>query len=227
MKHAVAYIRLSKDGRNLGLDAQLEAITRFCEAEGFNIVEIFQEIETGKGADALDRRPQLKAALDTARLYGAPVVVAKLDRLSRDVAFISSLMAQKVPFIVAALGLDVDPFMLAHLCGLRREGAQRHLRAHQGRPGGAQGAGREAWPPEGCPRFATEAGRAKAKAVVQAKANAHAGRLSGLLDKLAAEGIVSANAVAKALNERQVKTARGGKWTAKTVINLKERLASP
>src|SRR4051812_48387307 len=112
MKHAVAYIRLSKDGRNLGLSAQLDAITRFCEAEGLNVVQIFQEIETGKGADALDRRPQLKAALDMARLYGAPVVVAKLDRLSRDVAFISALMSQKVPFVVAALGADVDPFLL-------------------------------------------------------------------------------------------------------------------
>ncbi len=80
MKHAIAYIRLSKDGRsNLGLDAQLEAITGFCEVEGFNLVDIFEEIETGKGADALERRPQLKAALDAARLYGAPVIVAKLD----------------------------------------------------------------------------------------------------------------------------------------------------
>src|SRR5207342_2717034 len=69
-------------------------------------------IETGKGADALERRPQLKAAIETARLYGAPVVVAKLDRLSRDVHFISGLMSQKVPFVVAALGTDVDPFML-------------------------------------------------------------------------------------------------------------------
>ena len=60
--------------------------------------------------------------------------------------------------------------------------------------------------------------------MIQAKADAHAGRLSGVLDKLAAEGIVSANAVAKALNERQVKTARGGRWTAKTVLNLKARL---
>jgi DNA invertase Pin-like site-specific DNA recombinase len=67
---------------------------------------------TGKGFDALDRRPQLAAALDVAKKLKAPVVVAKLDRLSRDVAFIASLMAQKVPFIVAELWPDVDPFML-------------------------------------------------------------------------------------------------------------------
>ena len=64
----------------------------------------YTEVETGKGADALDRRPQLTAALEAARKAKCPVVVAKLDRLSRDVAFISGLMAQRVPFIVAELG---------------------------------------------------------------------------------------------------------------------------
>ena len=70
------------------------------------------EAESGKGSDALVRRPQLKAALNAARQAPCPVVVAKLDRLSRDVAFISSLMAQRVPFLVAEPGADADPFML-------------------------------------------------------------------------------------------------------------------
>ena len=65
-----------------------------------------------KGADALDRRPQLKAALAAARKLKCHVAVAKLDRLSRDVHFISGLMAHKVPFLVAELGPDVDPFVL-------------------------------------------------------------------------------------------------------------------
>ena len=69
------------------------------------------EVETGKRADALDRRPQLAAALDQAKALRCPVVVSKLDRLSRDVAFISSLMARKIDF-VAELGPEVDPFML-------------------------------------------------------------------------------------------------------------------
>jgi DNA invertase Pin-like site-specific DNA recombinase len=66
----------------------------------------------GKGADALDRRPQLAAALKAAKSHKAAVVVSKLDRLSRDVHFISGLMAHKVPFIVTELGSDVDPFVL-------------------------------------------------------------------------------------------------------------------
>ena len=69
-------------------------------------------METGKGSDALDRRPQLKAALAVARKLRCHVAAAKLDRLSRDVHFISGLMAHKMPFLVAELGPDVDPFVL-------------------------------------------------------------------------------------------------------------------
>ena len=101
---AVAYIRVStaQQGRSgLGIEAQRDAIQRFAAAEGFELIEEFIEIETGKGADALDRRPQLAASLSAARRIVCPVIVAKLDRLSRDVAFIAGLMAQRVLFIVA------------------------------------------------------------------------------------------------------------------------------
>ena len=71
----------------------------------------YVEVETGKGSDALDRRPELAAALAEARKLKCPIIVAKLDRLSRDVHFISGLMAHKAPFLVAELGPDVDPFV--------------------------------------------------------------------------------------------------------------------
>src|SRR5206468_341947 len=103
---------------------QLTTLTLLAESEGLTIVAEFVEIETGKGADALDRRPQLAAALAAARSAKCPVVVAKLDRLSRDVAFISGLMAQRVPFIVAELGADADPFML-HLYAALAEKERR------------------------------------------------------------------------------------------------------
>jgi DNA invertase Pin-like site-specific DNA recombinase len=74
--------------------------------------------------DALDRRPQLAAALARARAGKCSVVVSKLDRLSRDVAFVSDLMAQRVPFIVAELGRDADPFML-HLYSALAEKERR------------------------------------------------------------------------------------------------------
>src|SRR5208337_3229286 len=111
-KPLVAYYRVStrEQGRSgLGIDAQHAAVAPFAAAEGFEIVAEFIEIETGKGADAIERRPQLAAA----RRHGkAPVVVAKLDRLSRDVAFVARLMVEKVPFISVELGADADPFML-------------------------------------------------------------------------------------------------------------------
>src|SRR3954465_5172738 len=114
-KPAIAYIRVStaRQGRSgLGLEAQQAAVQRFCETEGFEVVAERIEVETGKGADALERRPELAAALAEAKRRKCPVLVAKLDRLSRDVAFIAGLMAQRVPFLVAELGPDADPFML-------------------------------------------------------------------------------------------------------------------
>jgi len=114
-KALVSYIRVSTatQGRSgLGIEAQRAAIARFAQAEGLTIVAEHVEIETGKGSDALDRRPKLREALAEARKAKASIVVAKLDRLSRDVHFISGLMSQRVPFIVAELGAEADPFML-------------------------------------------------------------------------------------------------------------------
>ena len=74
--------------------------------------QVYEEIETGSGSDALDRRPKLAAALKAARKAKAPVLAAKLDRLRRDVHFISGLMGQRVEFVVCDLGRQSDPFML-------------------------------------------------------------------------------------------------------------------
>ena len=104
MESAVAYLRVSTQRQQrsgLGIEAQRAAIARFAEAEGLTIIGEYVEAESGKGADALDLRPQLPTALAAARKAKCSVLVAKLDRLSRDVAFVSGLMAQRVPFIVA------------------------------------------------------------------------------------------------------------------------------
>lgn len=98
-------------GRSLG-SAQREALERFARAEGYELHTVFEEVETGKGSDALDRRPQLRKGLAEAKRRRCAVIVAKLDRLSRDVHFISGLTAHRVPFVVAELGPDVDPFIL-------------------------------------------------------------------------------------------------------------------
>src|SRR3954451_25217900 len=115
MDRAVAYYRVStrqQQRSGLGIEAQRATVTRFAEAEDIRIIAEYVEAETGKGADALDRRPQLAAALGAAKAAKCCVLVSKLDRLSLDVAFVAGLMAQRVPFIVADLGRDADPFML-------------------------------------------------------------------------------------------------------------------
>jgi len=113
MRPAIAYIRVStvKQGRSgLGLEAQQEALQRFAEAEGYSFLETFKDVESGKRCD--DHCPALAAALERARRDKAPIIVAKLDRLSRDVHYISGLMKHRVPFIVTELGADTDPFLL-------------------------------------------------------------------------------------------------------------------
>jgi DNA invertase Pin-like site-specific DNA recombinase len=100
-----------------------EGPLRLTAAEGFHMATEFVEVETGKGADALDRRPQLAAALAAGRARKCPVIVAKLDRLSRDVAFISGLMAQRVPFIVAELApMPIPSCCASTLLWRRRSG---------------------------------------------------------------------------------------------------------
>lgn len=102
MLSIISYIRVSdkKQGRSgLGLKAQQQAIDRFTQFEGLKVVKKFDEVETAKGGDALERRPQLRAALSAAKKLGCYVVVSKLCRLSRNVHFISGLMEKEVPFV--------------------------------------------------------------------------------------------------------------------------------
>src|SRR5215204_981850 len=213
MRPAIAYIRVStkRQGRSgLGIEAQREAVSRFVEAEGFKIVSEFTEIETGKGADAMELRPQLAAAMENARRINAPVIVAKLDRLSRDVHFISGLMKHRVRFIVTELGSEADPFML-HLYAALAE-KERALISERTKAAlaAAKARGQRLGNPSGAAHLRGY-GNAHAVKAVKAGAEARAGRLHMLIQELRLEGITSANALAKALNDRNVAAARGGK----------------
>lgn len=212
VKAAIAYARVStaRQGRSgLGLEAQQTALARFAEAEGFELIQTFVEVETGKGADALDRRPQLSAAIKMARQHEAPIIVAKLDRLSRDVHFISGMMTYKTPFIVAELGIDADPFMLHLYAALaekeRRLISQRTRDALAARK--AQG---------------VKLGGLNAKGIQnRAQAQARAEALRPILTELAG---LSARSIAAELNARQVPTPNGRPWHAVTVIRVQRRL---
>lgn len=94
----VSYLRVStarQGSSGLGLEAQREAVSQYLNGGHWELLEEFVEVETGKGSNALDRRPQLKAALEYARKHKATLLIAKLDRLARNVAFISQLMEVK------------------------------------------------------------------------------------------------------------------------------------
>ena len=221
MQQVVTYIRVSTaaQGRSgLGIEAQRAALARFIDAEGCEALGEFVEVETGKGADALDRRPQLAAALAMAKKARASVVVAKLDRLSRDVAFISDLMARRVPFIVAELGADADPFML-HLYAALAE-KERHLIADRTRV--ALAARKAQGVKLGNPTNLAEAG-AKGAAAQRAEADAFAANVMPVVRQIQASGATTTRAIAEALNARGVRTARGGAWYSSTVRNLLTR----
>jgi len=134
-KPLVGYVRVSTatQGRSgLGIEAQRQALERFAHSEGYELARVFVEIETGKGSDALERRPQLSNALAEARRKRCSVAVAKLDRLSRDVHFISGLMAHRVPVLGRRAWLgrrSVHPAPLRRAC---REGAGNDQRTHEG-----------------------------------------------------------------------------------------------
>lgn len=112
---AVAYCRVSttEQGKSgLGLEAQQAAIRAFCATEGIELAQTYVEVQSGKLSDTVNDRPELGRAMAMAKALGGPVIVSKLDRLSRDVHFISGLMVHKIEFIVVELGRQVEPFVL-------------------------------------------------------------------------------------------------------------------
>lgn len=221
-KTIITYLRVStsQQGKSgLGVEAQRSALARFAEAEGYDVAGEFVEVETGKGADALDRRPQLAAALSAARKNKCAVVVAKLDRLSRDVHFISGLMAHRVPFIVAELGADADPFML-HLYAALAE-KERSLISQ--RTTAALSAAKARGVTLGNPNI--EQARARAIESNVAEADRHAAKVLPTIQRLQATGATSLRQIAAALNDLGITTARGREWQAMTVKNLLDRAA--
>lgn len=223
MQAAVGYIRVSTKGQGrsgLGMAAQREAIERFSAAEGIEVAIWMTEVETATGENALEQRPVLRQALATARRMKAPVIVAKLDRLSRNVHFISGLMAQRVPFIVTELGADVDPFMLhIHAAVAEKERAMISARTKA-----ALQAKKAAGASLGNPTNLAEAGRNGA-AQTKAEADVFAANVRPIIGEIKAAGVQKLRDIAEALNARGVRTSRGGPWHAETVRRLMNRAA--
>ncbi len=225
---AVAYYRVSTkaQGRSgLGLEAQREAVERFARDQGYTLISAFTEIETGKGSDAMETRPQLAAAVRDAKLRNCPVLVAKLDRLSRDVHFVSGLMRTHVPFVVTELGPDADPFMLHIYAALAEKEAKVISERTKNALAAAKARGTKLGNPNGAAHL-KGLGNGSAVEALKAGAQERAEGLAGIITSIKAEGITSANGIASALNTRHIATPRGGQWTARSVLNVLSRLAA-
>lgn len=210
----VAYYRVSttKQGQSgLGLEAQKEAVHSFLAGKGWPPVAEFVEVESGRKSD----RPQLAQALAACRLHKATLIIAKLDRLARNAAFLLNLRDAGVDFVACdmpdANRLTVGIMALvaedeAERISARTKAALAAAKARGVRMGGFRG------------YVPTEEDRARA---VQAKrAKAQRPDLIPILEDIKAGGITSLSGIAKALNERGIPTAKGGQWQAVQVQRL-------
>lgn len=218
----MAYLRVSTDrqGRSgLGLEAQREAVRRHVEArQGTIIAPEYIEVESGKRND----RPELTKALKQCRLTGATLIVAKLDRLSRNAAFLMTLRDSGADFVAADL-----PDANTMTVGIMALVAQHEREAISARTKAALAAAKKRGVKLGGLTSGSKVGNYQASGVVAAvaRADAKAAELRETLDELSREGL-SLNAIANRLNERGVLTSRGvsGGWTAKAVQRMRSRL---
>lgn len=221
---AVAYYRVSTaaQGRSgLGLEAQQHAVESLCASRGWDIVAPpFTEVESGKRAD----RPELAKALHRAKVTGATLVVAKLDRLSRNVAFLAALQESGVKFIAADMpeANELTVHIMAAVAQAERKAISRRtteaLQAAKtrgqrlGNPNGAEAL-----------RRAQRGNSASLEAIKSAAAD-RAEQLRPVIDDMRARGVASLGGLAAELNNGGMVTARGGKWHASSVRNLLARL---
>jgi len=218
---AIIYTRVStaEQGKSgLGLESQFNVVTEFCKAENIEVIARYEEVETGKGQDALDKRPQLANALLHAKKEGAYLVVAKLDRLGRNVAFISSLMESKVPFIVSQLGKDADSFML-HLYAALSE-KERELISSRTK------AALKVLKDKGVQlgnQTNLDDARLLGHATNRKNAANFADNVLPMIKQLNDDG-ATLQAIADRLNSTGVKTRRGGRWYPSTVTNVLKRV---
>ena len=181
------------------------------------IAREFVEVESGKGSDALERRPQLRQALAIAKKLKCAVVVAKLDRLARDVSFIAGLMTNKVPFIVTSLGRNADPFMLHIYAALAEQ--ERTLISQ--RTKAALAAAKARGVKLGNPNL--DAIRGSGGEAGKAEAERFAGTVLPIIKQVKKAGATTLQQIADALNDRGVATARGGSWYPSNVRNVLAR----
>lgn len=220
---AVAYYRVStaSQGRSgLGLEAQRRAVSDLCAARDFTLIAEHTEIESGGRND----RPELSEALRLAKLAGAVLVIAKLDRLSRSVAFLSALQESGARFIAADMP-EADELTVHILAAV----AQRERKAISQRTKEALAAAKARGTKLGNPNGAAPLRRAGKgnRAALEARRKAVDGRceeLAGEIARLRENGLKSLRELAEGLNARGIEAPRGGAWHPSGVSRLLTRL---
>lgn len=220
----IAYYRVSTDrqGRSgLGLEAQMEAVRLKLEGTGgYPPLMEFTETESGRKND----RPELEKALKACRVHNATLIIAKLDRLSRNQQFLMSLAEGKVPVVFCDFDLPIGTagwMMLNQMAFVAElearmisDRTKAALRAKVARDG--------QWDRKSKHHLVPGVGQPKAAAASRAKADARAADLADMMKAMLADGL-SLNSIAATLNEQGVSTARNGKWTATAVKRTAER----
>ncbi len=224
----VAYFRVStaRQGRSgNGLEAQRNAVLDYLNGGRWELRAEYTEVESGGN----NTRPELRKALAACRMYGARLVVSKLDRLSRDLRFLINLQAQGVKFVVAdmpeANELTVHIFAAVaqherRLVAERTKAALAVVREKRRKAGKAPLGGH----PERISRAAARRGAAESAKVRAANAAEHADAFGLTIAELRASGVTSFRAIARALNDRCIGAPRGGRWSAAQVGRLLARL---
>lgn len=218
----ISYLRVSttKQGQSgLGLEAQRKAVTDYLNGGNWSLLAEFVEIESGKKND----RPELNKALAHCKLTGATLVIAKLDRLSRNAHFLLGLQEAGVHFIAADM-----PTANELTVGIMALVAQEERKAISARTKAALAAAKARGVKLGCPNGAshlrTYGNELGVEAVIR-NADQRAGKLADVVKEIQTKGIISLKGIADELNRMGVSTARGGAWYASSVKNLLARIS--
>ena len=220
----VSYLRVStkRQGESgLGLEAQRAAVETWLNGGDWTLCEEHVEVESGKRAD---NRPALAKAFDACRAYGAKLVIAKLDRLSRDAHFLLGLQKAGVEFVAVDLpqANRLTVGIMALVAEQEREAISARTKAALA---AAKARGTKLGKPKGTAVPRSEVGRAHSRRTNMANAEAFAERVRPVLAELSG---LSARAAARELDRRGYATARGGKWSATLVARTRNRVdASP
>lgn len=211
----VAYYRVSTDKQGksgLGLEAQRVAVEDFLDGGNWELVEEYTEIESGCRKD----RPELERAMAACRKHKATLVIAKLDRLARNVAFVANLMESGVEFV--AVDMPQANKLTVHILAAVAE----HERAMiSQRTKDALAAAKARGVKLGNPNIAMA--RAKGQLVIKSKADKHAQNILPVITAIRDAGVTSLRGIANALNQRGIETARGGSWHAASVGRIIQR----